>query len=146
MMEEAQIVIMLRNKASGFLETEYAAISMAELSELEPLLVNVFAAKDGENTLIHMKLSTERDVADWEFEAIYDHYDTELFAEHVVSAQELEDVFNPTWELVFAAPEAEDDMAELAAKVRKMLEIHQRELTDVYQAIAGKESEYTDEQ
>jgi len=146
MTEEAQLVIMLRNEKSGFLETEYAAISLAELDELEPLLVNVFAVQNGEDTHIHMKLSTECDVADWEFEAIYDYYDTEVFAGHTVSIQEIEDVANPTWELVFDAPPEEPNMSELAAKVRKLLEIHNHELVDVLQAIAGKESEYSDEQ
>jgi len=146
MTEEAQLVIMLRNEKSGFLETEYAAISLAELDELESLLVNVFAVQNGEDTFIHMKLSTDRDVADWEFEAIYDYYDTELFSGYVVSIQELEDVVNPTWELVLAAPSDEPNMSELAAKVRELLEVHQRELADVHQAIAGKESEYSDEQ
>ena len=146
MTEEAQLVIMLRNEKTGFLETEYAAISLAELDELETLLVNVFAAQDGEDTFIHMKLSTDRDVADWEFEAIYDYYDTEVFADRLVKIQELQDVFNPTWEFVLAVPSAEPNMNELAAKVRELLEIHRGELDDVYQAIEGKESEYSDEQ
>ena len=142
MTEETQLVIMLRDKASGFLEKEYAAISLAELGEFEALLVNVYAEREGGETLIHVKLSTARDVEDWQFSAVFDYYDEDVFA-GLAEVREVEDVFNPTWELVFAAPAGTS--AELAAKVKGLLEIHSRELADVFEAIAGKESEYTDE-
>ena len=143
MTEEAQLVIMMRNNATGFLETEYAAISLAEIGELEPLMVNVFAAKRDETTYIHMKLTTGCDVVDWQYNAIYDYYDTEAFSGLVVSVSELDDVFNPTWELVFEC--CETDSAQLAAKVRELLEIHSRELADTLEAIKEAESEYLNE-
>ncbi|MCL2617380.1 MAG: hypothetical protein FWD96_07025 [Defluviitaleaceae bacterium] len=142
MTEETQLVIMLRDKASGFLEKEYAAVVLAEFGEMEPLLVNVFAEEeDGGNTLIHMRVSTAQDVSDWQYNAIYDYYDTEVFAEAATSVIEMEDVFNPTWELVFTAPHE----SELAATMFVLLNIHSRELAEVFEAIADKESEYTNE-
>ncbi|MCL2853509.1 MAG: hypothetical protein FWE20_10870 [Defluviitaleaceae bacterium] len=144
MTEETQLVIMLRNDASGFLEKEYAAIPLAEVGEFEPLLVNVFAAQRDGGTYIHMKLSTGQDVSDWQYNAVYDYYDAEVFTGVVMSVGEVDDVFNPTWELVFEA--GSDGAAELAAKVRDLLEIHSRELADTFEAIAEVESEYTNEQ
>jgi len=102
----------------------------------------VFAQQDGDRTDIHMKISTDKDVEDWQFSAIYDYYDTEVFAE-MASVSELDDVFNPTWELVFASPDVGTGAAELASKVRGLLDIHSRELADTLVAIAGRESEYS---
>ena len=146
MSEEAQLVIMLRNNATGFLEKEYAAISLAELGELEPLLVNVFAAQEGGVTYIHMKLSTVGDVSDWQYNAIYDYYDDEVFAGAVTSVNELDDVFNPTWELVFESPSVEKGAEKLASKVNDLLKLHSSELADTLEAISDKEREYINEQ
>ena len=145
MPEEAQLVIMLRNNATGFLEKEYAAIPLAEIGEFEPLLVNVFAVSGEGGTYIHMKISTAGDVSDWQYNAIYDYYDGEVFTGAVTSVSELDDVFNPTWELVFKSPSVEKGPAELASKVRDLLRLHSGELADTLGAIADKESEYNNE-
>ncbi|MCL2617812.1 MAG: hypothetical protein FWD98_02040 [Defluviitaleaceae bacterium] len=144
MHEEAQLVIMLRNSATGFLETEYAAMPLAEIGETEALLVNVFAAQGEGGVNIHMKVSTPEDVANWQYNAIYDYYDTEVFARDAASVLEVEDVVNPTWEIVFAWADAERGGAELARKVRAMLEIHRAELDDTLRVIADKEGDYAD--
>lgn len=136
-MEETIIVIMLKNKNTGFLEKELASLDLTENVEY---IVNIFAVDEEENRKLHIKLSTERNVEDWEYSAIYDYYDPECFAgkAKVIDA---DDDYNPVWEIVI---EYNEDMAVMEKAVAEILAIHKKEIEDVFETIKDKESEYTD--
>lgn len=135
------VVIMQKNKKSGFLEKEVASLN---IENYESLIVNIFTMEedDGKN-LLHIKVSTDRDVLDWEFSAVFDYYDTEVFGDRVMNVIEIEDSYNPTWELVL---EYDNDTIELADKVEDILRCHFNELQDVYDTIKDKESEYLEDE
>lgn len=136
-MEETIIVIMLKNKNTGFLEKELASLDLTENVEY---IVNIFAVDEEENRKLHIKLSTERNVEDWEYSAIYDYYDPECFAgkAQVIDA---DDDYNPVWEIII---EYNEDMAVMEKAVAEILAIHKKEIEDVFETIKDKESEYTD--
>lgn len=136
-MEETIIVIMLKDKNTGFLEKELASLDLTENVEY---IVNIFAVDEEEGRKLHIKLSTERNVEDWEYSAIYDYYDTECFAgrAEVIDA---DDDYNPVWEVVI---DYKEDIAVLADNVAELLAIHRKEIEDVFETIKDKESEYTD--
>jgi len=134
-MEENIIVLMLRNTETGFLERELAAFC----TEDNGLLVNLTATEAEGGYLVHAKASTARDVLDWEFNAIYDYYDTDIYAEAGMACAEFEDCENPTWEITFAWG---GSVAELAGVVGKALFLHRSELASVYEAIAPLRVEY----
>ena len=138
-MDDTIIVIMEKNVKTGFLEKELASLTLAEN---ENLLVNIFVQEENEKLKTHLKVSTGRDVSDWEYSAVFDYYDTDFFKYSAESVSEEEDCYNPTWEIIFDYTE---DIEELEKRIIKILNIHKNELSDVYDTIKDKEDEYDEE-
>ncbi|WXR60772.1 DUF6762 family protein [Peptostreptococcaceae bacterium AGR-M142] len=88
------------------------------------------------NDKIYLSLTVDREVLDWEFSAIYDYYDLEVFNEFDLDIFEKDEDFNPTWTFVF------DFCEDLNEKVDSILRIHKKELEEVCEAIKDKEEEY----
>lgn len=129
------IVIMQKDKETGFLEKEMGSLIIDKNSQY---LVNIFAVENAKME-VHLKITTDRDVEDWEYNAIFDYYDTEKFNGVVNSISEVEDDYNPTWELIFDYP---SDIIFVEDKVCEILEIHKEELNEVYGVIKDKKGEY----
>lgn len=139
-MEDTVIVIMEKDKSTGFLDKELASLT---LSENENLIVNLFVIKDDAGKQkMHIKLSTDRDVSDWEYEAIFDYYDSDILKEYAENIIEQDDYYNPTWEIIF---DYTDDIIKLEEIISKILNLHKNELMEVYDTIKDKESEYNEE-
>lgn len=132
------IVIMQKNKESGFLEKELASLNISENDEL---IVNLFAIEE-DSLKLHIKITTDKDMEDWEYSAIYDYYDPEIFGDKIESITEIEDSYNPEWELVLDYPE---DLIELEDKIIDILKIHRQELNSVYEVIKDKKGDYENE-
>ena len=139
-MEETVIVIMIKDKKTGFLEKE---LGCYKIEEYQDYIYNTFAAEEDGKYVVHIKLCCAKDVSDWEYEAIYDYYDTETISPFVTSITEDTEQYNPTWEVCFDFLESAELMEE---KIGRLLRLHKQELDSVYEAIAGKRNEYTDEE
>ena len=137
MMDETVIVIMLKDKETGFLDKELGSY---KIESNENMIYNTFASEKEDGTYeVTMKLTCDRDVEDWEFEAIYDYYDSETLMPAVTSIIEEEDCFNPTWSVTF---DFIDNAEEMENKISEVLALHVQELNSVYEAIADKKDEY----
>lgn len=136
-MEDTLIVIMLKNNTTGFLETE---IDSYNLGVNENLVVNAYAMEQDKQYKIYLKISTDRDVEDWEFNAIYDYYDGEAIKNLVNNIYEVDDCYNPTWEVVFDFIDSHEQMEQ---KLNDILNCHKNELIDVYETIKDKKDDYT---
>lgn len=141
-MEDTVIVIMEKNEKTGFLDKELASLV---LSENEDLIVNLFVLKEGadKSLKMHIRLSTGRDVADWEYPAVFDYYDTDIFNGYAENIIEKEDYYNPVWEIIFDYTE---DLSLLEKKITDILRLHKKELIEVYENIKDKESEYNEKE
>ncbi len=136
-MEETYLVLMLREKETGFLDKE---INAYKINECEEYLVNIFAEEDDRGEiLVYVKLTLDKDCEDWEFDAIYDYYDESIFNDISLSFTEVEESFNPTWEIVFKYIEDDKEMEKF---ILDILLKHKKELEDVYNTIADKKDEY----
>lgn len=134
---ESVIVVMMKDKESGFLDKEITSLSVGENEEF---IVNLFAFEDDlEKTKINLKLSTDRDVEDWEYSAIFDYYDSEVFKDIVDKIYEVEDCYNPTWEFIFNYSGDDDEFESIISEI---LEKHKTELYDVYNTIKDLKGEY----
>lgn len=131
------IVIMEKNLKTGFLEREIAGLS---LSENQKYIVNIYAAGDS----LCIKLSDDRELEDWEFEAVYDYFDTEVFSSRITEISEEEDTYNPTWKIEL--PFDENNTEGLEERVEEILDIFKKELSSVYEVIKDKKGEYYEEQ
>lgn len=127
------IVIMEKNLKTGFLEREIAGLS---LSENQKYIVNIYAAGDS----LCIKLSDDRELEDWEFEAVYDYFDTEVFGGRITEISEEEDTYNPTWKIEL--PFDENNTEGLEERVEEILDIFKKELSSVYEVIKDKKGEY----
>jgi len=137
-MEDTLIVIMLKNNSTGFLETE---IGSYNLGINENLVVNAYATQQDNKYKIHLKISTDKDVEDWQFNAIYDYYDDETIKNLVDDIFEVDDCYNPTWEVVF---DFIDSHKQMEQKLNDILNCHKKELLDVYETIKNKKDDYID--
>ena len=136
-MDETVIVVMTKDVRTGFLEKELLSF---RLMVHEELLVNIFALEAADGWRLCMKVSTGRDVEDWQFDAIYDYYDTGVFVQAGAVAEEEADCHNPTWALAFACPDNLDDAGRIVAD---LLRIHADELAAVYETIQHQEEAYS---
>ncbi|MBR5590784.1 MAG: hypothetical protein IKW40_04580, partial [Anaerotignum sp.] len=67
-MEDAVIVIMLKDAETGFLEKELGAYTLPEYSGL---IFNIYAENEGKEVVL--RLSCDKELQDWEFDAVYDY-------------------------------------------------------------------------
>lgn len=134
-MEETVIVIMLKDEKTGFLEKELGAYSVPENGEL---LLNIYA--EGEKVVL--RLSCEKELQDWEYDAVYDYYDTETVGALVDSIAEEDGHYNPVWVVTVPFSEQQETMEERLADI---LQAHREELLSVYDAIKDKEDDYREE-
>ena len=136
-MEETVIVIMLKDAETGFLEKELGAYSLSENGEL---IFNIYA--EGEEKKVVMRLTCEKELQDWEYDAVYDYYDTETVGALVDSIAEEDGHYDPVWVVTFPFAEEQEVMEE---KLTAILNAHKEELLSVYEAIIDKEDDYREE-
>ena len=136
-MDETVIVIMLKDAETGFLEKELGAYSLPENSGL---IFNVYA--EGEENTVVLRLTCDKELQDWEYDAVYDYYDPETVGSLVDSIEEEDGHFDPGWVVRFSFAEEQDVMEE---KLADILQAHQEELLSVYEAIKDKEDDYREE-
>lgn len=144
-MEETFIVVMLKEKESGFYVKELGTYAISEHIDY---LVNINAEEvegdnkdDNEKIIVSMKVMYDKEILDWEFSAIYDYYDTNTlkFNKNIIDCIEVEDCFEPTWEISFYFS---DNDEEIEALIHEILEKHHGEILDVLEIIKDKEEEY----
>ena len=129
MEQETVFVIMLKNKETGFLEKELGSLN----------IVNLFVLKEDDGEKLHLRISTDRDVEDWEYGAIFDNYNYDSYGDNVIEIDEIDNDYNPVWEIVI---DYDDNLSVVEERVAEILDIHSNELKRVYEEIKDKESEY----
>lgn len=134
-MEETVIVIMLKDGETGFLEKELGAYSLQENSGL---IYNIYA--EGETVIL--RLTCDRELQDWEYDAVYDYYDPETVGALVDTIEEEDGHFDPVWVASFPFAEEQEVMEE---RLTAILAAHKEELLSVYEAIKDKEDDYREE-
>ena len=136
MEQETVFVIMLKNKKTGFLEKELGSLNINKNDEY---IVNLFVLKEDDGKKLHLRISTDRDVEDWEYGAIFDNYNYDSYGDNVIEIDEIDNDYNPVWEIVI---DYDDNLSVVEERVAEILDIHSNELKRVYEEIKDKESEY----
>lgn len=137
-MDDTFIVIMLKDKDTGFLEKELGSYAV---DDQYGLIYNTFASEENGRLYVYMKLGCGRDVEDWEYDAIFDYYDSQTVMDAAVSIKEEDGEYNPMWIVQFPFEEDEKKMEE---HIEKLLALHKKELDSVYETIADKRDEYSE--
>ena len=136
MEQETVFVIMLKNKETGFLEKELGSLNINKNDEY---IVNLFVLKEDDGKKLHLRISTDRDVEDWEYGAIFDNYNYDSYGDNVIEIDEIEKDDNPVKEIVI---DYDDNLSVVEERVAEILAIHSNKLKRVYEEIKDKESEY----
>ena len=121
---------------TGFLEKELGSLNINKNDEY---IVNLFVLKEDDGKKLHLRISTDRDVEDWEYGAIFDNYNYDSYGDNVIEIDEIDNDYNPVWEIVI---DYDDNLSVVEERVAEILDIHSNELKRVYEEIKDKESEY----
>ena len=135
-MDSMVVMLMEKERDSGFLAREVGSYTIKRYGEL---IDRLFSIKVNEKEIVYLRLTVEKDVEDWEYTAIYEEYDASGLEEHILSFDEVEDTFNPIWEITFDFSENQEAMEE---KLQTILDLHKRELDRVYVEIPDRKSLY----
>ena len=137
-MEPFAVILMKKDKETGFFEAEIGSYNVVSMGEY---LDSIFVIDKEEEDIVHLRLTTDKPVKDWEYSAIYDYYDEDKIAalDFVIKIEEIEDEYDPLWEVTFRLSESIEETGDQLAEV---LEIQNLELEDVFNEIKGKEEEY----
>jgi len=137
-LEPFAVIIMKKDSETGFLDKELGSYMIKEHGDY---IDSIYVLElDGKN-IAHMRVSTDFDVQDWQYSAIYDYYDEDKVKalEDVLSIEAIEEEFNPLWEVRFVLPEIEEAAEEMMVRI---LTSHKNELDEVLEEIKDKEEEY----
>lgn len=135
-MEAMVIMLMEKDATTGFLSKEVGSFTVEQHGEL---IEGIFMLEKEGKKMVHLRLTTHRDVEDWEFSALYDFYEPEVFGEQIADFIELEDHFNPTWEIIFEFFHNQDKMEDM---LNFLLKKHHEELERIYPIIEDKKDDY----
>ena len=122
MEQETVFVIMLKNKETGFLEKELGSLNINKNDEY---IVNLFVLKEDDGEKLHLRISTDRDVEDWEYGAIFDNYNYDSYGDNVIEIDEIDNDYNPVWEIVI---DYDDNLSVVEERVAEILDIHSKHL------------------
>ena len=125
-MEEAAIVLMLKEKESGFLTKELGCYTV---SGKESLLDRIYAEETDDGIVVHMALGCEKEAKDWEYDAIFDYYDADALQDVVDTVAEEEGHLNPVWVVTFPFV---DEAEAMEQRLSAILQAHDAELQSVY--------------
>lgn len=138
-MEQFTIILMEKEQKSGFLTKECGSYTV---TGNEAQLHQIYVIDTPDDKQIHIKLTCDKETDDWEYEAIFDYYDTDVLLPYVTTIIEEDEHFNPVWALTLPFSENQQEMEEILTNI---LQTHHTELQSVYDAIADKKGDYIEQ-
>ena len=131
-MDFSSLVLMEKDKETGFIKKELGSFEVNEGA----LFVKKLYVLD---EVVHMYFDTNKNVEEWEYSAIYDLFNSKIFIESGYEIEEDLDEYNPAYIIKF---KYEDDYDLMKKKIQEAVSIIEKEMTSVFEAIQGKETEY----
>ena len=131
-MDYSSLILMERDKETGFITKEIGSYKVSEGAEY---IKNFYVKGD----TVHIQFDTNKDVEEWEYNAIYDVFNLELFENEGFSIEEVEDEYNPTFLVKF---KYEDDYEYINEKLSLCIELIEEAMEKAFNDIKEKEEEY----
>ena len=131
-MDYSSLILMERDNETGFVSKEVGSFQVSEGAEF----VKNFYVKGDE---VYFVFDTKEDVEEWQYSAIYDLFDYELFKGEGLDIEDIEDEYNPTFLVKF---EYKADYDYLKEKLDLCIELVEEAMEKVFKDIEGKEEEY----
>ena len=134
-MDFSRLVLMEKDKETGFITKELGSF---EVNEGALYVRKLFVV----DNIVNLYFDTNKDVEEWEYSAIYDLFNKDVFIENGFEIDEDLDEYNPTFILKFKYNE---EYAEMKEMIDKAVELISNEMNNVFKNIEGKEDEYKEE-
>ena len=131
-MDYSSLILMERDNETGFISKEVGSFQVSEGAEF---VKNFYVKGD----TVYFIFDTKEDVEEWQYSAIYDLFDYELFKGEGLDIEDVEDEYNPTFLVKF---EYQDDYDYLKEKLDLCIELVEESMEKVLKDIQGKEEEY----
>ena len=131
-MDYSSLILMERDNETGFVSKEVGSFQVSEGAEF---VKNFYVKGD----TVYFIFDTKEDVEEWQYSAIYDLFDYELFKGEGLDIEDIEDEYNPTFLVKF---EYKDDYDYLKDKLDLCIELVEEAMEKVFKDIEGKEEEY----
>ncbi|MCY6484538.1 hypothetical protein OW763_09315 [Clostridium aestuarii] len=130
-MEFSSIVLMEVDKDNKFVK-EVGSYQVSEGGEY----IKKFFYKENK---VNLYFDTNRDVEEWQFTAVYDLFNVDIFEEKGYKVEEKDDEFNPTWIVEF---DYDDDYNKMQEKLYEACELINNEMEIVFKEAENKKEEY----
>ena len=134
-MDFSSLVLMEKDKETGFITKELGSF---EVNEGALYVRKLFVV----DNIVNLYFDTNKDVEEWEYSAIYDLFNKDVFIENGFEIDEDLDEYNPTFILKFKYNE---EYAEMKEMIDKAVELISNEMNNVFKNIEGKEKEYKED-
>lgn len=131
-MDYSSLILMERDNETGFVTKELGSFKVSEGAEH----IKGFYVK---GDTVYIKFDTNKDVEEWEYSAIYDVFDMNLFENEGFKIEEVEDEYNPTFLINF---EYKDDHDYINDKLSLAIELIEEAMEKAFKDIKGIEDEY----
>lgn len=131
-MDYSSLILMERDNETGFVTKELGSFKVSEGAEH----IKGFYVK---GDTVYIKFDTNKDVEEWEYSAIYDVFDMNLFESEGFKIEEVEDEYNPTFLINF---EYKDDHDYIDEKLSLAIELIEEAMEKAFKDIKGIEDEY----
>jgi DNA-directed RNA polymerase subunit L len=134
-MDFSSLVLMEKDKETGFITKELGSF---EVNEGALYVRKLFVI----DNIVNLYFDTNKDVEEWEYSAIYDLFNKDIFIENGFEIDEDLDEYNPTFILKFKYSDEYIDMKEM---IDKAVNLISKEMNNVFKNIEGKEEEYKED-
>ena len=131
-MDFSSLVLMEKDNETGFIKKELGSF---EVSEGAIYVKKLYMLDD----IVYMYFDTNKDVEEWEYSAIYDLFNDDIFEEKGYQIEEDLDEYNPTYIIKFKYV---DDYSLIKEKIQECVSLIESEMNNVFESIKGKEEEY----
>ena len=131
-MDYSSLILMEKDKETGFVVKEIGSYNGSEGAEY----IKSFYVLDDK---VYIKFDTNKDVEEWEYSAIYDVFNMNLFEEEGFEIEEVEDEYNPTYLVKF---KYEDNREYISEKLALCIDLIEEAMEKAFSDIEGKEEEY----
>ena len=131
-MDYSSLILMEKDKETGFVVKEIGSYNVSEGAEY----IKSFHVLDDK---VYIKFDTNKDVEEWEYSAIYDVFNMNLFEEEGFEIEEVEDEYNPTYLVKF---KYEDNREYISEKLALCIDLIEEAMEKAFSDIEGKEEEY----
>ena len=131
-MDFSSLVLMEKDNETGFIKKELGSF---EVSEGAIYVKKLYMLDD----IVYIYFDTNKDVEEWEYSAIYDLFNDDIFEEKGYEIEEDLDEYNPTYIIKFKYVE---DYSLIKEKIQECVSLIESEMNNVFESIKGKEEEY----